>query len=282
MMKSMNWDWEIKPQAPWSGVSLKELRSFKDLLLSLVRKEFLSQYQQTLLGPVWVLLYPLLTVATYVLVFNKVIGVSTEGIPSFLYYLTGITLWNLFAEIFQQTAYTFVHNSTVFSKVYFPRLIAPLSILVLNFLRFGIQLFFLALMLTYYYLSGEIQFNPFHIFIAIPVILITSGIAFGTGLIFAVITGKYKDLFGLLQLIIRLLMFVCPIFYSLSLVPAQIKWLVNLNPLSSLFQLFRYSLLNTSSVELSLLVYSITFMVVMMVAGVFLFNRMGDKLMDVL
>ncbi len=281
-MKSMNWDWEIKPQAPWAGVSLKELGSFKDLLFSMVRKEFLSQYQQTLLGPVWILLYPLLTVATYVLVFNKVIGVSTEGIPSFLYYLTGITLWNLFAEIFQQTAYTFVNNSTVFSKVYFPRLIAPISILVLNFLRFGIQLFFLASMLAYYYLSGEIRFNLPNIFIAIPVIIVTAGIAFGTGLVFSVITGKYKDLFGLLQLIIRLLMFICPIFYSLSLVPVKIKWLVNINPLSSLFQLFRYSLLNTSSVELSSIIYSITFMLIMLVVGIVLFNRMGDKLMDVL
>ncbi len=281
-MKSMNWDWEIKPQAPWAGVSLKELKSFKDLLLSLVRKEFLSQYQQTLLGPVWILLYPLLTVATYVLVFNKVIGVSTEGIPSFLYYLTGITLWNLFAEIFQQTAHTFVHNSTVFSKVYFPRLIAPISILLLNFLRFGIQLFFLAVVLAYYYISGAIQFNPLHILIAIPVILVTAGIAFGTGLVFAVITGKYKDLFGLLQLIIRLLMFVCPIFYSINLVPEKIKWIVNLNPLSSLFQLFRFSLLNTSSADLSSFIYSVTFMCIVLLSGVFLFNRMGDKLMDVL
>jgi lipopolysaccharide transport system permease protein len=281
MAKHFEWEWEIKPNSTWFGNGVNELFAYKDLLLRLVRKEFLISYQQTLLGPFWVVLQPILTVFTYVLIFDKVIGVSTEGIPSFIYYLAGIILWNLFSELFLNIAYTFTQNAGIFSKVYFPRLIAPLSMLLLNLFRFGIQLVLLLFVLAYYYITGQVGFDLLHVLMFIPVVIITAGLGFGAGLFFSIITTKYKDIFGLLQLIVRLLMFVCPIFYSLAIVPDRLKWLVNINPLSSQFELFRYAFLGIGHFEGLRLLYSACSMIFLMFLGILLFNKMGDKLMDV-
>jgi lipopolysaccharide transport system permease protein len=281
MLQQKHWDWEIKSETSWLGASFRELFSYKDLLLRLVRKEFLASFQQTLLGPFWVIFQPLLTVLTYMFVFRNLMHLSTEGFPSFLYYLTGITLWNLFSDLFLNTSNTFLQNVAVFSKVYFPRLIAPLSILLLYLLRFGIQLGFLLIAYIYFCFAGNVQFDFFRLLIIIPAIIITAGIGFGAGLIFSILSTKYKDLLGLLQLLIRLLMFVCPIFYSLAVVPNKLKAYVYLNPLSSVFEFFRYAFLGKGQIEAIPFLYSIICMIVLLGGGVLLFNKMGDKLMDV-
>ena len=280
-MVNPKWTWEIKPETTWLGPGLKELLSYKDLLLRLVRKEFLTSYQQTLLGPFWVLLQPILSVITYVLVFNKVIGLPTDGVPPFLFYLIGIVLWNLFSELFLSTSLTFKQNISVFSKVYFPRLLAPLSTLLLNGVRFFIQLLFLIIVLIYCYFTNKVQLNVSHVYVAIPVIIVTAGIGFGAGLIFSVLTVKYKDLTNLLQLFIRLLMFVCPIFYSLSMVSDKHKWIANLNPLSSQFEFFRYAFLGKGYVSGSQFIYSSVFMILLVAGGILIYNKLTDKLMDV-
>jgi lipopolysaccharide transport system permease protein len=280
-MKQNTWDWEIKSETSWLGVGFKELLAYKDLLFSLVRKEFLSSYQQTLLGPFWVLFQPLLTVVTYVLVFNRLMGFSTEGLPTFLYYLTGITLWTLFSELFLNTANTFLSNASIYNKVYFPRLISPFSLLLLNLIRFGIQLILLLVVVIYFWLNNQVELSLLRISLFLPVVIITSGIALGGGLIFSVLSAKYKDLLGLLQLILRLLMFVCPIFYSYALVPENIKWLVNLNPLSPLFELFRYAFLGKGFFSWFYFSYSVIFMIIMLLSGILLFNKLSDKLIDV-
>jgi lipopolysaccharide transport system permease protein len=281
MLQTRDWEWEIKAETSWLGVGIKELIAYKDLLFRLVRKEFLASFQQTLLGPLWVIFQPLLTVLTYVLVFGKLIGLSTEGFPSFIYYLTGITLWNLFSDILMNTSITFMQNIGIFSKVYFPRLIAPLSTLLLYLLRFGIQLIFLLIVYTYYCFAGQVHFDFLRMLIIFPVIIIVSGIGFGAGLIFSILSTKYKDLLSLMQLLIRLLMFICPIFYSLSVVPEKLKGFVYLNPLSSQFEIFRFAFLGKGVVEGLPLVYSMISMIVLVAGGVLLFNKMGDKLMDV-
>ncbi|MBA2562696.1 MAG: ABC transporter permease [Chitinophagaceae bacterium] len=275
------WSWEIKPETTWLGSGFRELLSYKDLLFRLVRKEFLTSYQQTLLGPFWVLLQPILTVITYVLVFNKVIRIPTDGVPPFLFYIIGITLWNLFSELFLNTSLTFKNNVSIFSKVYFPRILAPLSTLLLSGIRFLIQLLLLVIVLMYCYFSNKLQLNLSNIFLILPVIIITSGIAFGAGLILAILTVKYKDLTNLVRLFIRLLMFVCPIFYSLSMVPAKHQWLVNLNPLSSQFEFFRYAFLGRGQISGLQFIYSGVFMILLVIAGIAIFNKFTDKLMDV-
>ena len=281
MKKNSFWEWEITKKTPWFGASFKELYSFRDLLLRLVRKEFLMYYQQTLLGPLWMVIQPILTVLTYVLIFDKVIGLETEGIPPFLYYLTGITLWSLFSDIFLGTSGTFSQNAQIFSKVYFPRLIAPIAILLLHLLRFVIQLLLLIMVLAYYYFTGKFQ-PDVNWLLSIPVIIMTAGVAFGAGLIFSVLTAMYRDLMNLQQLLVRLLMFLCPIFYSLAMVPGDKKWLVSLNPLSSFFEVFRYAFIGKGAVSINELTYSVIWMVVLVTVGILLFNKRGDKLMDVI
>lgn len=280
--KSIQWDWEIKPQTEWLGVSLKELFAYKDLLFRLVRKEFLTSYQQTLLGPFWVVLQPLLSVLIYVLVFGRVIGVSTEGVPPFLYYLTGITLWNLFSDIFLGTATTFAGSAHLFSKVYFPRIIVPLSVMLLHSMRFLIQLLLLIGFVVYYHIAGEIALPGFNVLYAVPVIITTAGIALGAGLICSVLTAKYRDLIPIMQLTVRLLMFVCPIFYSLSIVPKKMQWVVMANPLSSQFEFFRYAFLEKGHLSGMHFLYSFVFMLLLIGGGVLLFNKIGDKLIDVI
>ena len=278
---AQQWEWEIDNKTSWLSIRFKELLPFKDLLFRLVRKDFLSSYQQTLLGPFWVIFQPLLTVITYVIVFNKVIGISTQGVPAFLYYLSGITLWNLFSELFINISNTFSQNLNIFSKVYFPRIIAPMSILLVNLIKFAIQLSMLLIVLAYYYLSGRLIFNPLKFFLFIPVIVTCTGMGFGAGLIFSVITVKYRDVLGLLQTVMRILMFVCPIFYSLSMVPHNLVWFVNINPLSVQFELFRDSFFGNGQVSLVQIVYSNIFMLVVVFCGIALFNKMGDRLIDV-
>jgi lipopolysaccharide transport system permease protein len=274
------WEWEINGGTSWLGVNLKELFNYKDLLFRLVRKDFLSSYQQTLLGPFWVVFQPILTVITYVFVFHEVIGISTDGVPALLYYLTGITLWNLFADIFSNTSYAYTQSITIFEKVYFPRLIAPLSILALSFLKFGIQFLLLIIIAGYFYLFRHIEFNFIRLLISLPVIIIISGTGFGAGLIFSIITIKYKDLFNLLQLFIRLFMFICPIFYSVGMVPPKVRLLVNFNPLSIPFEMFRFAFFGKGSFNSLQIFYCTGFMIILLLAGIVVFNKWSDKLID--
>lgn len=281
MKKNSFWEWEITRKTPWFGADFKELYSFRDLLIRLVRKEFLMYYQQTLLGPLWMVVQPILTVLTYVLIFDKIIGLETQGVPPFLFYLTGITLWSLFSDIFLGTSGTFSANAHIFSKVYFPRIIAPVAILLLHLLRFLIQMLLLIIVLAWYYFTGKYQPDG-NWLLSIPVIIMTAGTAFGAGLIFSVFTAMYRDLLNLQQLLVRLLMFLCPIFYALAMVPGDKKWLVSLNPLSSFFEVFRYALIGKGTVSLHELAYSAVWMVALITVGVLLFNKRGDKLMDVI
>jgi lipopolysaccharide transport system permease protein len=282
MEQKLKWDWEINKKTSWLGVSLKELYQFKDLLFRLVRKEFLSSYQQTLLGPFWVLLQPILTVLTTILVFHGVMRVSTEGIPPLLYYLGGITLWNLFSDIFLGTSVTFTQNAHIFQKVYIPRIIIPLSVVLLSCLRFSIQLLLFFIALTYYYLSGKIAVQPEMFIMALPVIITTAGIGLGTGLVFSIFTAKYRDFLGLLQIFLRLLMFVCPIFYPMSIVPEKIRWIMQINPLSAQFELFRFFLLGKGQFTADQVLYSVVFTVVLLVGGLLWFNKTADRLIDVI
>jgi lipopolysaccharide transport system permease protein len=280
--KALHWDWVITKKTSWLGWNNAELLSYKDLLFRLVRKDFLTSYQQTLLGPLWIVIQPLLTVFTYVLVFNRVIGMATEGVPPFLYYLIGITLWSLFSDIFFGTASTFVQNIQVFSKVYFPRIIVPASIVLLHSLRFLFQFLLLFIVLIYYGIRGQVTLHPVNFLLSLPAIITTIGIAFGSGLIFSILTAKYRDLMSTMQVLIRLLMFVCPIFYSLARVPQQYKTLVSLNPLASQFELFRFAFIDKGELSATNLLYSVVMMLLLVIGGILLFNKTGDKLIDVI
>lgn len=275
------WEWEIGPStSDWSW-NLKELSSYRHLLVSLVKREFLLSYQQTILGPVWVVVSPLITLVTYVLVFKKLIGVSIGHLPPVLFYFSGIVLWNFFIESFDRTSNTFRDHIHLFSKVYFPRIIMPLSLVATNFLRCLIQLALLIVLVIYFMIFKGFHLEWSLMRLTFPLAILMVGVmSLSAGLVLSVITAKYRDISNLISMCIRLLMFVTPVIYPLATVPANLRWIVKLNPLSSIFELFRLGLLGEGTVNWPQMAYSIAFMVTAATLAVVLFNKKGSKLID--
>ncbi|CAN5805456.1 ABC transporter permease [soil metagenome] len=277
------WDWEIGAKTKWWGLSLKEFWSFRHLLTGLVRREFLLNYQQTVLGPVWILVQPILTLFTFILVFGKIVGISTGGIPPALFYLSGIVLWNLFSDSLFGSSNTFRENAHIFSKVYFPRLIMPLSMLTTHFLRFLMQLVLLFLMIAYYWIFEQLPVSVgWHsLLLPLPIALVAL-IGLSVGLFFSVTTAKYRDLGNLVPLWVRLMMFLTPVIYPLAIVSENIRWIVLWNPLTPLFELFRFALLGEGTFTALQLLYSGLGGVALFLVGLMIFNKQGDKLIDVI
>lgn len=278
-----SWDWTISSKTSYWNKSFETLWLYRHFLISLVRKNFLLNYQQTILGPSWIIFQPLLTLVIYVVVFSKVVNVSTGTTPPVLFYFAGIVLWNFFGETFGETSKTFRANAEVFSKVYFPRIIIPISELITNFLRFLIQFSFLLLLIAYYLFIKRTGLPINACFFAFPVSVIVVGvIALEMGLIFSVLTAKYRDMINFASLIVRLLMFLTPVIYPLASVSNELRWVVLLNPLTPLFELFKLALLGEGIFAVSQFIYSLVFMFAILPAALLLFNTQGDKLIDVI
>lgn len=277
-----DWAWEIKPESFWFESPLPQLWSYRHLLLRIVRRDFLIHHQQTLLGPLWIIFQPVIILVIYLLIFQKAVGLSTDGLPPTLFYLSGIILWTLFSECFTGTAFTFIQNGTLFGKVYFPRLIIPLSVVLVNFARFGIQFsifFFFLLVIDPARLTDDpLRWLGSMIFST----GVIAGLGMGLGLVFSILTAKYRDLVNVIHLIVRLLMFATPVIYPLSIVHPEMRSWVNLNPLCSVVELFRYGFLGEGTFTEWQLVYSFSVMVLLIVGGALLFNKFGNKLQDVI
>lgn len=279
----MKWEWEIKPETSWLEFNWKELWAYRHLLFRLIRRDFLTLYQQTLLGPAWVVIQPLLTVLMYVAIFDRVVGIPINDVPPLLFYLAGIIIWNLFAETFNSTAFTFTNNAALFSKVYFPRLVIPFSVTASHIIRFGIQFLLFLIFYVYHAVKGNIVVVPHHIMLALPfTVLIVAMMGLGLGLSFAVFIAKYRDLGNLLQLGLRLLMFATPIFYPLSFVEDPgIRHLMVFNPLAPMVEFYRYAFLGFGNFSMGQLLYSAACALFVFIIGAVLFNRKGAKLIDV-
>lgn len=280
--KDVYWDWEISSKTSYWSESFSKLWSYRHFIASLIRREFLLNYQQTILGPLWILFQPIVTLITYVLIFGRMVQLSTGNLPPVLFFYAGIILWSLFSEVFGGTSNTFRDHSHIFSKVYFPRIIIPFAVLCNHLLRFSIQFGFLLLIVAYYSLRGELK-NPLSYWtFAFPIAIFgTAIIAFSLGLIFSVITAKYRDIVNLVNLGIRLLMFVTPVIYSLSTIDQEVLWIVKLNPLTPLFELFKLSLLGEGMFYSHQFAYSFTLITIVTILAVIVFNKQGDKLIDV-
>jgi lipopolysaccharide transport system permease protein len=277
------WDWEITSQTSNWSWDLKSLLSYRHLLTSLVRKEFLLNYQQTILGPGWILVQPLLTLVTYVLVFGMLIRIPTgAGVPPVLFYLSGIVLWNFFNDSFGTTSRTFREYIHIFTKVYFPRIIIPIAGISTQFMRFLVQFVLLIIILCFYILFKGFRVHIGWSVLAVPASVAGVGIiSMGMGLIFSVLTAKYRDIINIVDVAIRLLFFVTPVVYPLALVREDLRWIVKLNPMTPLFELFRLGIVGQGTVEPGDLLYSFIFMVISFVTAVYLFNKQGSKLIDV-
>ncbi len=278
----LKWQWEITSRTSYRVEDIKALWSYRHFLASLVRREFLLNYQQTILGPFWLIFPPLVTLVTYVFVFNKMVGITTGTIPAVLFYFSGIVLWNFFSDCWGGTSATFKENADLFSKVYFPRIIIPVSVVCTHFLRFLLQLVFLLCMVGFYVFFKDFKIMGNIWLLLLPVCILCVGlIGLGMGLIFSVLTAKYRDISNLVSLGVRLLMFLTPVIYPLSSISSKWRFLVEVNPLTSLFEIFRKGLLGEGTIHSGMFAYSILFTIFISFGGLMIFNKQGDKLIDV-
>jgi len=282
--ESDQWDIVIKPKEKGFHLNLGEIWRYRDLLYMYVHREFVATYKQTILGPLWFFIQPIFTTLIFMLVFSGIAGISTDGLPPILFYMSGTVLWNYFNECFTKTSGTFLINATVFSKVYFPRLVVPLSALVANMLKLGIQLLLFFSFYIYFYFDGyNIGMNLYMLLFPLLVFMI-AGISFGVGIIVSSITIKYRDLNILITFAIGLLMYITPVIYPLSAIPERYKafsLIIQLNPLSSVIETFRFAVLGTGTFSWASLTYSFIFTIVIMLVGISTFNKVERKFVDI-
>jgi len=274
------WDMVIKPQSSIFEIDFKEIWSYRDLLVLLVRRDFVATYKQTILGPIWFFLQPILTTITFVIIFGRIAGIGTDDVPMVLFYLAGITLWNYFSESLTRTSTVFKDNANIFGKVYFPRLILPLSIIVSNLVKLGIQFsLFLIFWLYYLIFKGNVHPNIYVLFT--PLLIVLLGIlGLGFGMIISALTTKYRDLALLLSFSIQLLMYATPIIYPISKIGPKYKWLVLANPMSAIVETFRLGFLGKGDFSWGAMGYSIGFTLGILVLGTLVFNKVEKSFMD--
>ncbi len=275
-----NWSEIIEPKTRLLDLRLRELWRYRDLVLMFVRRDFVANYKQTILGPIWFFLQPLLTTITYIFIFGRMAGLSTDGLPMLLFYLSGVTIWNYFAETLNKTATVFKDNAQMFGKVYFPRLTMPFSIVLSNLVRFAIQ-FLLFLIIWVWYLAKGHNLQPNFLIALTPVLVLLMGLqALGTGMIISALTTKYKDLIFLLTFGVQLLMFATPVIYPMSSIPEQYQWVIQANPMSAIVETFRYSYLGSGTFSWLQLGYSALVAVVILFLGTVVFNRVEKSFTD--
>lgn len=279
--KQEHWDIVIEPQTSLLKINFKEVWKYRDLLILMVRRDFVAFYKQTILGPLWFFIQPLLTTAMYFIIFTRVAHIDTDETPPMLFYLAGVTCWNYFSESLTKTADTFSANASIFGKVYFPRLVIPLSIVVSNLIRLFIQ-FLLFLALWVYYLITSDKVHPHWDFmLLLPfLIVLMAAMALGLGIIFSSLTTKYRDLRFLLTFGIQLLMFATPVVYPLSLASEKYKWLIVANPFTAIIETFRYAFLGKGDFNWLYLGYSTVATMVILFIGTLIFNKVEKNFMD--
>ncbi len=274
------WTEEIKSDNSLLSINFRELWHYRDLLLMLLKRDFITFYKQTILGPLWFFVQPVLTSLIYIVLFGQVAKLSTDGLPQLAFYLSGITIWNYFSDSLTKTSTVFQTNASIFGKVYFPRLIMPLSIVFSGLLKFAIQfLLFIGVVLYYTFVKEEIQPNWWVLATPLLIVMMAS-FALGLGMIFSSLTTKYKDLVFLLSFGIQLYMYATPVVYPVSAMPEQYQWIVNINPLSGIIECFRYGYLGAGHFEPYSLVYSAGFIVVLLFIGTIIFNKVEKSFMD--
>ena len=274
------WDLTIEPQTSFFELKLKDVWRYRDLLWMFVKRDFVSFYKQTILGPLWFFIQPLFTTIIYTFVFGGLANLSTDGLPQPLFYMAGITAWNYFADCITKTSTVFKDNANIFGKVYFPRLIMPLSIVASNLVRFGVQIILLFMMMGYYALQNA-SFTITPAILLFPVlVLLMALLGLGLGLIITALTTKYRDLAFLVTFGIQLLMYTTTVIYPLSSAPEKYKTLISLNPMTGIIEAFRYAFLGQGQISINTLGYSTVFTLVVMVFGVVIFNKTEKTFVD--
>lgn len=275
------WDLIIRPKTGWLDLNLREVWKYRDLIVLFVRRDFVAQYKQTILGPLWHLIQPVMTTIVFIVVFTGIAGIPTDGAHPVVFYMCGLTIWNYFSACLTSTSNTFISNAGIFGKVYFPRLVTPLSIVLSNLVKFLIQFLLLFSVMAYFNFNGY----PLHIGWAIcwlPLVLVvTASFALGLGIIISALTTKYRDFGVLVTFGVQLLMYATPIVYPLSfLKEKRVLWIMELNPLAALVEAYRYILIGSGTFTPGQLIYSSVVSVLILFSGLVLFNRVEKTFMD--
>ena len=274
------WDLILEPKRAWWDLRLDQLWRYRDLILLFVRRDFVSYYKQTILGPLWFLIQPLLTTIMFTFIFGNVAALPTDGLPQFLFYLSGTVIWGYFAECLNKTSDTFIANANIFGKVYFPRLVMPISTLLSNLITFSFQFLLFLGFLTYFLLSGT-NVHPTLYVLVLPLLLfLMAGLGLGFGIIISSLTTKYRDLRFLLQFGVQLWMYATPIIYPISSIPEKFRWIISANPITPIVEAFRFAFLGAGAFSWGSLGYSFLVMMVVLLIGVLIFNRVETTFMD--
>jgi lipopolysaccharide transport system permease protein len=275
-----HWDLVIEGKSSLFDLKLNDVWRYRDLLMMFVKRDFISSFKQTILGPLWFFIQPLLTTLTFTFVFGNLAGISSDGLPKPLFYMAGITAWNYFSDCLNKTSSVFSANAGIFGKVYFPRLIMPLSIVVSNLMRFGVQMIMFISLVFYYKLNGaEFELNSTLLLFPILVLLMAL-LGLGLGMIITSLTTKYKDLQFLLQFGITLLMYATTVIYPLSAAPIKYKKWIELNPMTGIIEAFRYSFLGKGEFSTWSIGYSSIVTMVILFFGIIIFNRTERSFID--
>jgi lipopolysaccharide transport system permease protein len=276
-----DWSMVIEPQRRLLDLRLGELWKYRDLVILFVRRDFVSVYKQTILGPLWYLIQPLLTTVIFTFIFGNIASLPTDGLPKFLFYMSGTVVWSYFAECLNKTSNTFVQNANLFGKVYFPRMAVPVSILISNLITFLIQFALFLLFVVYFALRGiPIQVHWLWIALSPLLVLIMAGLGLGFGIIISSLTTKYRDLRFLVTFGVSLLMYATPVIYPVSSIPLRFQWIILANPMTTIVEAFRFAFLGAGSVDVYHLSYSFGCMLVIVFLGIMIFNRVEQTFMD--
>lgn len=280
MQNQEHWDLYIKPHSKWYDLRLAEIFRYKDLLFLFVRRDFVSLYKQTILGPLWFFIQPIITALTFTVIFGNMAKISTDGLPQILFYMCGITLWNYFADTLTKTSDTFSANANIFGKVYFPRMIIPLSIVVSNLIKLGVQFILFTSVWIYYLVSSDLV-HPNATIALVPFLIILMGfMGLSFGIIISSMTTKYRDLKFLVTFGIQLLMYASPIVYPLSIVPEKYKWIILANPITSVIETFKYAFMGVGEFNWFHLGYSFGFTSIIFFISLIIFHKVEKSFMD--
>jgi len=280
MSNQGNWTTVIKPKNKLLHVDLDEIWQYRDLLSMFVKRDIVTQYKQTVLGPAWYFIQPALTTIMYMVVFGGIAKISTDGLPQPMFYLAGIVCWQYFADCLNKTSTTFTTNQNIFGKVYFPRLIVPLATVTSNLVRMGIQ-FLLFIGVYFYFLIIGVKVAPNIYALLIPVLIVMlAGLALGFGILISSLTTKYRDLSILFTFIVQLWMYATPVIYPLSTMSPKRQWIMALNPVTSILESFKYGTMGVGTFNWGQLTYSFVFMLVLLAVGIVVFNKVQRSFMD--
>ncbi|MDU6983134.1 MAG: ABC transporter permease [Terrisporobacter othiniensis] len=279
-MQKEYWTTIIKPKTGWFDINLKELIQYKDLIVMFVKRDFKTLYKQTILGPLWLIISPLITTIMYTVVFGNIANISTDGMPQIVFYMLGTTVWTYFSSCLTKTSSTFTGNAAIFGKVYFPRLVTPISTVISGLINFSVQFLMFLGFMGYFMIKGS-PIHPNLYILMTPLLLVQlAALALGFGIIISSLTTKYRDLAVLVTFGVQLWMYATPVVYPASQISGKLKTLMMLNPVSPIVETFRYSFLGSGSIPWNYLGISVITTLVVLFVGVVLFSRVEKTFMD--